>query len=374
MRILITGANGFIGKNLQLYLSEKPNIQVEICLRDDLARIEEMLNGVDIVFHLAGINRSKDIVDFQSGNAEFTLYLASLISKEYKKSGKPIKLVFVSSIQADLDNPYGKSKLKAEQTLLNLAEESGLSVYIYRLPNIFGKWCRPNYNSVVATFCHNISRGLPIEVHNPNATLTLVYIDDVLEAFMRIVSGEFPAPNSNKFLNVNPQYQITVGDLAKQLQIFFDSRLSLNIDSVGSGLIRALYSTYVSYMSIDTFVYNLPQYNDSRGIFVEMLKTYDAGQFSYFTAYPGATRGGHYHHTKTEKFLVVKGEALFKFRHMWTGEIHELQTSEKIPQIVESIPGWTHDITNIGQQDMIVMLWANEIFNKNHSDTFKCPV
>jgi UDP-2-acetamido-2,6-beta-L-arabino-hexul-4-ose reductase len=238
---------------------------------------------------------------------------------------------------------------------------------------VFGKWCKPNYNSAVATFCHNIARALPIQINDSNAPLSLVYVDDVVDDFIRVLNNN-PAIDATEFCTVPFQYQTTVGDLAAQLQAFRDSRASLISEQVGTGLVRALYSTYMSYLSPDNFAYEVSKFGDPRGVFVEMLKTKDSGQFSYFTAHPGITRGGHYHHTKTEKFLVIKGQARFGFRHVLTDETYELLTSGDEPKIVETIPGWSHDITNVGAEEMVVMLWANEIFDRDRPDTITSKV
>lgn len=374
-RVLITGAQGFVGKNLQLYLVEQPDVQVALYTRqDDPARLPTLLRDADIVFHLAGVNRPQNPAEFQSGNADLTRQLADAVAQVVRESGRAVPVVYTSSTQADLDNSYGRSKREAEQVLFSLAEQHAVPAYVFRLPNVFGKWCRPNYNSVVATFCHNIARDLPIQVNDPAATLTLVYVDDVLAQFVEIMAGRLPAPRSGEFASVTPQYQTTLGALAEQLQGFRRSRDSLTTDRVGQGLTRALYSTYVSYLPVEAFAYDVPAHRDPRGVFVEMLKTPDAGQFSFFTAHAGVTRGGHYHHSKTEKFLVIKGQARFRFRHMQTGQLHELHTSGEQPQIVETVPGWTHDITNVGPDEMVVMLWANEIFDPQRPDTFSCPV
>jgi len=274
-------------------------------------------------------------------------------------------------MQAVCDNPYGRSKLLAEDAVHALANKTGNPCVIFRLPGVFGKWCKPNYNSVAATFCYNIARDLPIWVSNPAANLQLVYVDDVITAF--IAALEAPVLGLTQ-ANVQPEYTITVGELATQIRAFRNYREALTIDRVGSGLIRALYATYVSYLPSEKFSYPAPKYADNRGIFVEMLKTPDSGQFSYFTAHPGVTRGGHYHHTKTEKFLVIKGEALFRFRHLLTNDLVELRTSGSTPQVVDTIPGWAHDITNVGNDEMVVMLWANENFDREHPDTFACKV
>ena len=333
-----------------------------------------LLRDADIVFHLAGVNRPQNPAEFQSGNADLTRQLADAVAQVARESGRAVPVVYTSSTQADLDNSYGRSKREAEQVLFSLAEQHAVPAYVFRLPNVFGKWCRPNYNSVVATFCHNIARDLPIQVNDPAAPLTLVYVDDVLAQFVEIMAGRLPAPRPGEFANVTPQYQTTLGALAEQLQGFRRSRDSLTTDRVGQGLTRALYSTYVSYLPVEAFAYDVPAHRDPRGLFVEMLKTPDAGQFSFFTAHAGVTRGGHYHHSKTEKFLVIKGQARFRFRHMQTGQLHELHTSGEQPQIVETVPGWTHDITNVGPDEMVVMLWANEIFDPQRPDTFSCPV
>jgi UDP-2-acetamido-2,6-beta-L-arabino-hexul-4-ose reductase len=280
-------------------------------------------------------------------------------------------LVFASSAQAERDNPYGQSKLAAEQAVQKMCAASGHSALVYRLPGVFGKWCKPNYNSVVATFCHNIARALPIQVNDPAARLQLVYVDDVVSSF--IAALDAPAAGMTR-AEVAPLYATTLGDLAQQIGAFGDCRTSLMSERVGTGLVRALYATYVSYLPNERFAYEVPQHADERGVFVEMLKTQDSGQFSYFTAHPSITRGGHYHNTKTEKFLVIKGQALFRFRHLLTDESYELRTSGETPMVVETIPGWTHDITNVGSEEMVVMLWANENFDRQKPDTVASKV
>ncbi|WPH22441.1 UDP-2-acetamido-2,6-beta-L-arabino-hexul-4-ose reductase [Variovorax paradoxus] len=375
MKVLITGARGFVGKNLQLHLAERKDVQVVCFTRDEGAeQLPALLQGVDFVFHLAGINRPQDPQEFTTGNVELTQSLCRALCAVAESTGKKVPVVYTSSTQAGADNAYGRSKRSAEETLEVAARSHGIPVHLFRLPNVFGKWCRPNYNSAVATFCHNISRDLPIQVNDPAAPVTLVYVDDVIERFVQLMHGADAAASADGFATVAPQYTTTVGELVRQIQSFKDSRSTLMTDRVGAGLVRALYSTYVSYLPPESFAYPVPQYGDARGVFVEMLKTPDAGQFSFFTAHPGITRGGHYHHSKTEKFLVIKGQARFKFRHMQTGETHELVTAGDKPEIVETVPGWTHDITNIGTDEMVVMLWANEVFDRARPDTFACPL
>lgn len=373
-RILITGADGFLGRNLQLHLSERVDLQVlKLTRADDISSLREKVQQSDFVFHLAGVNRPQDPAEFMRGNADLTRQLAdelALLAAE----GRRVTVLYASSAQAALDNPYGRSKLAAEETLFGLARRSNARVHIYRLPNVFGKWCRPDYNSAVATFCHNVSRDLPIQVNDANAELNLVYVDDVMAEFLSVLDGLRAQPDDGAFAMVEPVYRTAVGALAEQIRGFRNGRESLQIDRVGSGLVRALYATYVSYLPVDAFSYPVPVHADARGVFVEVLKTPDAGQFSFLTAAPGVTRGGHYHHTKSEKFLVIRGKARFKFRHMLTGDTHEIITSGDAPRVVETVPGWTHDITNLGEQEMIVMLWANEIFDRARPDTVHCPV
>ena len=375
MRVLITGANGFVGKNLRLHLAERKNVQVTCFTReDDPAQLPALLREVDFVFHLAGVNRPQDPKEFVTGNVDLTQALSQALAGEAESSGRKLPVIYASSTQADRDNPYGQSKRGAEAALEAVARSHQIPAHIFRLPNVFGKWCLPNYNSAVATFCHNVARGLPIQVNDPNAQVTLVYVDDVIECFLQLMDGADRVVAADGFALVAPRYTTTVGELARQIEGFRSSRDTLVIDRVGTGLTRALYATYVSYLPVDAFAYPVPQYGDPRGVFVEMLKTSDSGQFSFFTAHPGITRGGHYHHTKTEKFLVIKGQARFRFRHMQTGETHELVTAGDKPEVVETVPGWTHDITNVGQDEMVVMLWANEVFDRARPDTFACPL
>lgn len=369
MKVLVTGANGFIGKNLLIHLQEKKTIEIVTLLKNEPASsLSSKLENVDFVFHLAGINRPLEEKEFVTGNTDLTKDLCLAI----KKTGRKIPVIYTSSIQAENQNAYGSSKKNAESALLELHSETGSQVYIYRLPNVFGKWCRPNYNSAVATFCNNIANGLPVTINDPKAVVTLVYVDDVVKTFVKTMDT---LPVVSGFPEVQPIYKVTVGELVKEIQSFHDDRhTSLVVGPVGVGFTRALYATYVSYLRPEQFSYKLIKHEDPRGLFVEMLKTKESGQFSYFTAHPGITRGGHYHHTKTEKFLVVKGKALFRFLHLKTGEKYEYYTSSAVPEIVDTIPGWSHDITNVGDDEMVVLLWANEIFDREHPDTISHKV
>ena len=367
-RVLVTGSRGFLGKNLAVRLGELSHFEiVEFVRGDDLHDLPALVSKVDAVVHLGGVNRPGNPREFDEVNAGLTEVLCNAV----RISGKPLPFVLASSTQAERDNAYGRSKLAAEQLVRDLAEDMEVPAVIFRLPGVFGKWCRPNYNSVVATFCHNIARGLPVEIHDAHAELRLVYVDDVIAAFIDALDSRRPG---NRLGVVEPEYKISLGELEAQIRAFDNCRKSLVSERVGTGLVRALYATYISYLPVERCVYDVPQHSDPRGVFVEMLKTQDTGQFSYFTAHPGVTRGGHYHHSKTEKFLIIKGRALFRFRHLLTNERFELQTSGDKPQIVDTIPGWSHDITNIGDEEMVVMLWANEIFDRNRPDTIHSKV
>jgi UDP-2-acetamido-2,6-beta-L-arabino-hexul-4-ose reductase len=368
MKILITGADGFVGRNLIARLQEHKGLETLSFTRESSdSQLREYVEQAEFIYHLAGVNRPVDSADFETDNARLTQRLCGLI----EQSSRKIPVVYTSSIQAEKDNAYGRSKRDAELALESLGKKRGGGVNIFRLPNVFGKWCRPNYNSVIATFCYNISRGLPIQINDPTTLLTLVYIDDVVDRFIELL--RLPV-QEDIYLEVTPQYTTTVGEIAEYISSFRRSRETLVTERVGTGLMRAIYATYVSYLPPRTFSYPIPQHSDSRGMFVEMLKTQDSGQFSYFTAHPGITRGGHFHHSKTEKFLVVKGRARFGFRHTVTNEYYAIETCGSNPEIVETVPGWTHDVTNIGEEEMIVMLWANEIFDRAHPDTFARPV
>jgi UDP-2-acetamido-2,6-beta-L-arabino-hexul-4-ose reductase len=366
MNLLVTGANGFIGRNLRLHLAERRDIQLLPITREsndtDLAGA---VSHADFIVHLAGINRPKTGEQY-ADNVTLTERLVIAL----EAAGKSTPMAYASSTQAERGNEYGNSKLGAEQTLLRYGERSRAPVYLYRLTNVFGKWARPNYNSAVATFCHRIARDEPIDIHDPKAKLTLVYVDDVVSSLFDAIEGKL-RPG---FAEVSPTYNTSVGEVAEIIGSFRKCRTSLMTERVGSGLTRALYATYVAALPTEKFSYAVPEYGDARGKFVEMLKTPDCGQFSFFTAHPGITRGGHYHHTKTEKFLVIAGEARFKFRHMITSEQFELVTSGTKAEIVETIPGWAHDITNIGTGEMVVMLWANEVFDRERPDTYASPV
>lgn len=370
-RVLITGSNGFIGKNLKLYLKERKDIEVTCFNKDHhYSSLFETVKNSNFIFHLAGVNRSDKIEDFQKGNEDFTKILCETVIKTNNK----IPVVYTSSIKANQNTPYGKSKQNAEDLLFDLNKDIGVPVSIFRLPNVFGKWCKPNYNSVIATFCNNIIRDIPINISDKNNIIEVVYIDDVIKKFVQLLDNSIKNKKPKSIEFVKPVYKITLGKLANQLYSFKKMSQSKILEKVGSGLIGALYSTYVSYLPRDQFSSPISQNKDARGVFVEFLKTQNSGQFSYFTALPGSTRGSHYHHSKTEKFLIIKGKACFNFFHMSTGEKYELNVKGDNPRIVETIPGWCHSITNTGNEELIAMIWANEIYDPNNPDTFSSQI
>lgn len=361
MKIVVTGSNGFIAKNLCVHLREAQHEVFEINRETDTADVLSYLQTSDFVFHLAGINRPVNSSEFETGNVDLTKYIVDVLTAADR--GTP--LVLTSSTQVESGNDYGTSKLDAEKIVQSYSSITGAAIYIYRLPNVFGKWCRPNYNSFVATFCNNVVRGADNSIHDPDAAVRLVYIDDVCASMIKLLEDEV-IPG---FQEIPVEFNTTVGEVSNIVLSFKTTRSTLITERVGLGLERALYATYLSYISPEAFSFGIPSYTDERGVFCEMLKTKDSGQFSFFTAHPGVTRGGHYHHTKSEKFLVIRGKAVFKFEHITTGRRHEIKVDSSKPEIVETIPGWTHDITNCGDEEMIVMLWANEIFDRQHPDT-----
>ncbi len=367
MRAVVTGANGFIGRNLCVRLGECASTEVRRITRESSgASLKEAVRDADIVFHLAGVNRAQDESAFIEGNVGFTRTVCEAIEAAKRR----VPIVYSSTIHAGRDDVYGRSKAAAEEVLLDHHRRTGNPLGLFRLPNVFGKWCRPNYNSVVATFCHNLSRGLPIRVDDPSAPLALVYIDDVVDAFVGLLHE---GAGGEVYRQVSPTYEITVGELEGILRSFAESRASRRPGRVGDGLMRALYATYESYLPPESFTYPLAVRADPRGTFAEVLRTDDSGQFSFLTVAAGATRGGHYHHTKTEKFVVLRGDALFRFRQIENGQCHEVRASGARPTVVETVPGWAHSVTNEGEDELVVLLWANELFDTDRPDTRVYP-
>ncbi len=364
MKILITGSNGFIAKNLIEHLKRDENLQLYFFSRkDSLNILETYVKEADFIFHLAGVNRPKDINEFYEGNSNLTKTIVQIL-KENKKN-TPILLS--SSIQSELDNDYGKSKLEAEKILIDYSKSTQARIFIYKLPNVFGKWSKPNYNSVISTWCYNIANDLDIQINDEKVELNLVYVDDVIKSFLKQLNVD---KIENYYVEIETIYRKTLGEIRDLLFAFKENRVNLIIPNVASGFERALYATYLSYLATDNFSYTLKGHKDDRGAFYEILKTLDSGQFSLSTTAPGMTRGNHYHHTKNEKFLVVRGQALIEFRHIVTNEIVSYEVSDKEMKVVEMIPGYTHNIKNIGNEEMILILWANETFDQNNPDTY----
>jgi len=369
MRVLVTGSKGFIAKNVLECLGRMGEIEVDTFSREDeSSSLESKIEDADFIFHLAGVNRPENLEDFYEGNSELTQCIVNILKSKHRKT----PVLMSSSTQVGRDNDYAKSKLCGEEALVSYAKEGGAPVYIYRLPNVFGKWSRPNYNTVIATWCHNMVCDLPIRVDDASVELSLVYIDDVVTCFVSHLGAA--GESGVVYCDVSPVYVKSLGEIRDLLGLFKDSRESLVIPRVGQGFERALYATYLSFLPTDSFSYELKGHADNRGAFYEFLKTIDSGQFSISTTAPGVTRGNHYHNTKNEKFLVIKGEATIKHRQIDGDKIIEYKVSDKKMEVVEMIPGYTHDITNTGDSEMVLLLWANECFNSKKPDTYACPL
>lgn len=365
MIVLVTGSAGFVGKHLMEALGRRPGVQaIGYDLGSIPAVLEEGLARADVVFHLAGVNRPQNPDEFRTGNAGVT---EALCSRLQALGRKPL-VVFASSIQAALDNPYGLSKRQAEDALAQWAKSTGASVVIFRLRNVFGKWCRPNYNSVTATFCHNIAHDMPIEISDPNRELELVYIDDVVAGFLAVLDQP-PRAGACENREIPKFHKTSLGTLAAQIQSFRESRKSLLLPAFDDELTRRLYATYLSYLDGPDFAYHLDQKTDPRGSLAEFVKSPGAGQIFVSRTFPGITRGNHYHHTKTEKFLVVEGEAVIRLRQINRAEVIEHRVSGREFKVVDIPPGYTHSIENIGGTEMVVLFWASEIFDPATPDT-----
>lgn len=369
MHILITGANGFMGKNLTaLLMARQKELSCTLHLVDvdtSPTTLQEACNAADFVFHLAGVNRPTDETDFQRGNGDFTATLLAMLAKH-----PPV--VLTSSIQAAIDNPYGRSKRSAEEALQVYAQKTGAPVYLYRLANAFGKWGRPNYNSAVATFCHNIARGLPIQVHNPETELRLVYIDDILEEFLRALQGT--PTKEGAYCVVQPEYHCTLGVLSGHLHRFFASRHTLDLVDQSDPFVKKLYATFLSYLPPEGFSSAPTTHTDARGSFTELLHMGGYGQISVNVSLPHITKGEHWHQTKNEKFIVVSGHGVIRFRQATGGELLEYPVSGDAPSVVDIPPGYTHNIENLGDIPMVTLMWASEAFNPARPDTFPLQV
>jgi UDP-2-acetamido-2,6-beta-L-arabino-hexul-4-ose reductase len=369
MKILVTGAKGFIGKNLIAELKNRKYTDIlEYDRNTDPSLLDEYCKEADFVFHLAGVNRPKEQSEFMEGNFGFTSTLLSALIKH--KNNCPVMIS--SSIQAELDNPYGISKKAGEDLLFRYSKETGAKVLAYRFPNVFGKWCRPNYNSAVATFCYNIAHDLEITVNDPSVIMKLVYIDDVIEELINALNGK--ENTVGDFCEVPIVHKVSLGEIVDLLYSFKKSREERSIPDMSDAFTKKLYSTYLSYLPEDQFSYELKMNVDNRGSFTEFIKTMDRGQVSVNISKPGITKGNHWHHTKNEKFLVVSGKGVIRFRKIYSDEIIEYYVSGEKLEVVDIPPGYTHNIENLGDTDMVTIMWANECFSADKPDTYYMEV
>lgn len=369
MKILVTGSEGFIGRNLIANLRTDPQWEIFGIDRDNpWEELDHALAEAEFVVHLAGINRPQTEDEFRTGNVDLTARICARL----QALGRRTPLLLSSSIQAELDNPYGVSKRQAEEVVTRYAAETGAPVLIYRLKNVFGKWCRPNYNSVTATFCYNIAHDLPISISDPTRVLDLIYIDDIVAAFVADLRTQ--QASGVAYRGVEPAYQVSLGQLAELITSFRQMRQTVVTPDMSDPFIRKLYATYLAYLPADQFAYSLDKKCDPRGCLAEFVKSPAIGQIFVSRTHPGITRGNHFHHTKTEKFLVVEGEAIIRFRHVTTGELLEYQVSGSDFRVVDIPPGYTHSIENIGNTELVTLFWASEIFEPARPDTYARPV
>lgn len=369
MNILVTGAKGFIGKNLITELKNRGHNSIfEYDMDTDPVLLDDYCRDAEFVYHLAGVNRPKEVSEFMAGNYGFT----SILLQKLKFYENSCPVMLSSSIQAELSNPYGESKKAGEDLLLEYGKETGSKVLVYRFPNIFGKWCKPNYNSAIATFCYNIANDFPIQVNNPLTILNLVYIDDVVDELI----GKLDEIENVKigFYQIIKVYSVTLEKIVNLIYSFKNSRTDRLIPDMSDEFTKKLYSTYLSYLPETKFSYPLIMNKDHRGSFTEFIKTTDRGQVSVNISKPGITKGNHWHHTKNEKFLVVSGNGVIRFRNINSSQIIEYFVSADTLEVVDIPVGYTHNIQNLGETDMVTIMWANEVFNPETPDTFYLEV
>ncbi|MFA6599578.1 MAG: NAD-dependent epimerase/dehydratase family protein [Candidatus Omnitrophota bacterium] len=362
MNVLVTGAGGFIGKNLCLQLRTQGHAVLEFLPGQGLDELEKGIGSTDFIVHLAGVTRPENPAEFYDRNVKATAHILEICRRLKRRS----PIIFSSSIQAVLDNDYGKSKKAAEDILFAYSNETGTPVFIYRLHNVFGKWGRPDYNSVVATFCHQVSRGREIHISDTDHEITLTYIDDVVNEFLDVIAGRIIS-ETKRILSIRPIYPLTLGELAEILYSFYESRNTLRLD-LSSPIRKRLYSVYSSYIDPHQFDYKLPSIADPRGLFSEFLK-HSSGQVSISFTHPGAIKGNHYHDSKFEKFLVVSGEALIKFRHVHGSEVYPYKVLGEDLRVIDVVPGYVHSIQNTGKQNLITVIWAGSVFDPEKPDT-----
>jgi UDP-2-acetamido-2,6-beta-L-arabino-hexul-4-ose reductase len=367
--VLVTGSNGFIGKNLRVALGRMPNINLKTFdVEDDWTTLEGHLREADVVFHLAGVNRPRLEEEFVEGNTELTRRIIEFLSLINRT---PL-IVISSSVQAEQDNPYGRSKLGAEQALLEYHRATNGRVCIYRLPNVFGKWSRPNYNTVVATFCYNVIHGLEVSISDPSKELELVYIDEVVREFISLLAED--PPEQALYRTVTRTFRVTLGTLSQKIRGFKEMRSNLLVPDLSDEFMRCLHATYLSFLDSKDFTYSLDVKHDNRGMLFELIKSESFGQIFVSTTRAGVTRGNHYHDSKIEKFCVIKGQAAIRFRQILTGETIDYTVSGQKVEVIDIPPGYTHHIENLSDDEMIVLFWANRIFDPASPDTFYCEV
>ena len=365
MRILVTGAKGFIGKNLISELRNRNYNDIYECdINTTEQELEEYAKNCEFVFHLAGINRPENEEEFMKGNFGFS----SILLEKLKKHNNKSTVVITSSIQAELDNPYGKSKKAGEDLMFSYSNETKSKVIVYRLPNVFGKWCRPNYNSAVATFCNNIAKGLDITVNDPEVVMRLVYIDDVVEEFISALNLKEHV--NNNFGYIPTVHTVKLGEIVDLIYSFKETRKNLLLPNMKDEFTKKLYSTYLSYLPENEFNYQVKMNIDNRGSFTEIFKTDERGQVSVNISKPGIVKGNHWHHTKNEKFVVVSGKGVIRFRKIDSDEVIEYYVSGDKIEVIDIPVGYTHNIENIGDTDLVTIMWANEVFNPDRPDTY----
>jgi UDP-2-acetamido-2,6-beta-L-arabino-hexul-4-ose reductase len=363
MNILVTGSDGFIAKNLIMHLSH--NSKYNILTINKKSSEHELYNKLiisDVVFHLAGVNKEIYPKYTYENNYSFIKKICFFLENNFKKT----KIFYASSTQVKLNNPYGKSKLKAEKILLDYKKNTGAQVFIYRLPNIFGKWSKPHYNSAVATFCHQVCKRRKMIITNPKKKISLLYIDDLIFNFLEAI--EFKK-NSNSFVKIERVFPITLKNLINIIKSFDNKEKTYLPNNISNSLIKNLYSTYVSFFSKKDFTYKLNKFSDNRGYFSEFLKNLNFGQVSFFSILPKKKRGNHYHHSKIEKFVVISGKVRFNFINILTKKRFSILTDENANLVVNTIPGWAHNIENKGNKVAKILVWANEILDKKKPDT-----
>ena len=367
--VLITGAAGFIGKNLVAALKRRDDVRLILFdVNTDPAVLDAGLAEADLIYHLAGVNRPKDESEFMTGNAGLTERMLARLAE----LGRTPTFILSSSAQAALDNPYGKSKKAAEDAVLKFNNKTKAPVCVYRLPGVFGKWSRPDYNTVVATFCHNLAHGLDITVNDPNREMELVYIDDVVAAFLRHLDGA-PDPADQRY-TVGRTFRVTLGELADRIRRLHAIRETLTVPDLSGDLMKCLHATYLSFLPDDGFGYPVKRITDNRGWLFELIKSEPFGQIFVSKTFPGVTRGNHYHDTKVEKFCVIQGQGLIRFRRIDSDKILEYPVDDLAIKVVDIPPGYTHSIENTGAGEMICLFWANRIFSPERPDTNFDPV